>query len=96
MKWVLLALSLYALLVAYNVLFLVPGNYDEFNFVAAGAAISVAAVLAWFSGRKFAKKQATWKELMSTPPVVIWTFVVVVMGCVGILKLFTYRPGLFR
>lgn len=57
MKWVLLSLSLYLLLVAFNVLFMMPGNYDWFNFVAAAVALSLAAVLAWLSIKRFKPDQ---------------------------------------
>jgi hypothetical protein len=92
MKWFLFALSLYALLVAYNVLFWMPGNYDWFNFLAAALALAVAAVLAWFSGRRFAGKQASWRAMIQTPPAVIWIFVVALICCAGTLKLLVYRP----
>ena len=92
MKWLLFIASLIALLFAYNALFMMPGNYDWLNFTVAGIAVSVAALLAWLSGRRFAPNHAaTLKELMLSPPAVIWIFVVAVFCCVGIIKLFVYR-----
>ena len=36
MKWVLFALSLFALWVTFNALFMLPGRYTAFNFELAG------------------------------------------------------------
>jgi len=90
MKWLLFALSLFALLVAYNALFMLPGSYDWFGFTAAGVAISIAAVCAWFSGRRFAGKQATRRELMLSPPAVIWLFVLLLFCGAGLIRVVAY------
>ena len=91
MKWVLFLLSLLALFFANNMLFWVSGNYDWLNFAASGVAISLAAVLAWLSSKRFAGEHASRKELMMTPPAVIWIFVVVLFCCAGLMKLVMYR-----
>jgi len=90
MKWVLFLLSLVALFAANNALFWLPGRYDWFNFVAAAVAIPVAAVLAWFSSKRFVGGQATWKEVLTAPPAVIWFFVVVVFLFEGLTKVAAY------
>lgn len=91
MKWVLFLLSLVALFVANNTLFWVPGSYDWFTVVAAGIAISIAAVLAWFSSKKFAastsKGQADLKDVLMAPPAVIWFFVMLVFCLIGLLRI---------
>lgn len=46
MKWIFFFVSLSALFVANNGLFLLPGHYDFFNFVAAGVAIFLAVLFA--------------------------------------------------
>jgi len=95
MKWVQFLLSLVALFVANNALFWLSGRYDWFNFVAAGAAISVAAVLAWFSSKRFAKStsgaSASWKHVVTAPPIVIWLFVMLLFSIFGLMKMVTYR-----
>jgi len=90
MKWFLFALSLFSLLVAYNALFMLPGSYDWFGIAVAAVAILAAAVCAWFSGRRFASKQATWRELMLTPPAVIWLFVLLLFCCAGFIRVVAY------
>jgi len=91
MKWVLFLLSLLALFFANNMLFWVPGSYGWRNFVLAGIAIFLAAVLAWLSSKRFAREHASWRELMMTPPAVIWIFVVLLLCCAGLMKAVMYR-----
>jgi formate hydrogenlyase subunit 3/multisubunit Na+/H+ antiporter MnhD subunit len=59
MKWVLLALSIYAFLVSANALLLmpprVPGTTDWFNVVLSVVALAVAIVLGWLSHKRFDK-----------------------------------------
>jgi hypothetical protein len=91
MKWVLFLLSLVALFFANNTLFWVPGSYDWFTVVAAGIAISTAAILAWFSSKKFAEStsrgHAALKDVVMAPPAVIWLFVMLVFCLVGLLRI---------
>ena len=91
MKWVLFLLSLVALFFANNTLFWVPERYDWFTAVAAGIAISTAAVLAWFSSKKFAgstsKGQVALKDVLMAPPAVIWLFVMLVFCLIGLLRI---------
>ena len=88
MKWVLLALEVLTLLFANNVLFLIPGGYGWSNFVAAGVAILIAAILAWFSGKIFSRHRLTervdWQEIVKTPSVLVWIAVVAAF-CVALL-----------
>ena len=88
MKWLLLLLSLMALFVANNALFWLPGKYDWFNFVAAGLAILIAGVLAWFSSKRFAATtvgaHASSKNVVMAPPMAIYLFVLLIFlagGC---------------
>ena len=90
MKWLLFLVSLVALLFAYNALFMMPGNYDWLNFAISGLAISAAAILAWLSGKKFSRGQATFRELMLTPPVVIWIFVALLFCGAGLIRVVAY------
>src|ERR1700677_4665779 len=89
MKWVLFALSLFALWVSFNALYMLPGRYTAFNFELAGAGITVGILTAWLSGKRFAtadepkRKQRT---IMQTPPVVLCTFVLVIFCAMGILR----------
>lgn len=59
MKWVLLALSIYALLVSANALLLmpprVPGTTDWFNVALSVVALAVAILLGWLSRKRFDK-----------------------------------------
>jgi len=90
MKWLLFLLSLVALLFAYNALFMMPGNYDWLNFAIAGVAIPVAAILAWLSGKRFTSDRATLKELMLTPPAVVWIFVLLLFCGEGLARVVAY------
>lgn len=90
MKWVLFLLSLVFLFAANNALFWLPGKYDWFNFVAAGTGISVAAVLAWFSSKRFVKvlpeREYSWKDVAMTPPAVVWFLVILLFLFGGVIK----------
>jgi hypothetical protein len=63
--------------------------------VAAGIAISVAGVLAWFSSKRFAQSareaHITWKKVVMTPPAVNWLFVMLLFFLVGLTKIAEYR-----
>ncbi len=97
MKWVLFLLSPVALFAANNALFWVPGRYDWFTAVAAGTAISTAAVLAWFSSKKFvgstSKGQAPLKDLLMAPPAVVWLLVMLVFWLAGLLRITSLARG---
>ena len=90
MKWLLFLLSLFALFVANNALFWLPGRYGWFNFVMAGAAIAAAAVLAWFSGKRFTKSASgtrpSWMDVVMTLPATIWMVVVFLFCLFGLTK----------
>ncbi len=87
-------LSLIFLFAANNALFWLPGKYDWFNFVAAGTGISVSAVLAWFSSRRFVKtapgREYSWKDVAMAPPSVIWFVVIVLFLFGGAIKVIGY------
>ena len=88
MKWVLLTVEVLTLLFTNNVLFMIPGRYGWSNFVAAGAAVLLAAAAAWFSGKIFSRHRLTervqWKEVVKTAPVLVWIAVVSAF-CVALL-----------
>lgn len=90
-KWTFFLLSLYALHIADNALFRIPGVFGWFNFVAACVAITVAAALAWFSGKRFANAQSTWKDIAKTPPGAIWMFVMLLFCFFGLAKVIRYH-----
>jgi hypothetical protein len=94
MKWTLFLLSLFALFAANNALFWLPGSYDWFNFVAAGIAIFVAAILAWFSSKRFVQPTSgalvTWNKVVMAPPAVIWLFVILLFCLLGLMKIVVY------
>ena len=94
MKWFLFFLSLLALFVANNALFWVPGRYDWFTFVAAGAAISLAILFAWLSSRKFvapsSMAQANWQDVIKAPPSAVCIFVLLLFFAVGVLRFIAY------
>jgi len=76
MKWILFAVELLLLFATFNALFMVPGPFDWFNVVAACIGISVSAVCAWFSGKRFLsfrrEGRPSWKDLAGTPPAIVW------------------------
>ena len=94
MKWLFFGLSLLSLFAANNALFWLPGQYDWFNFVAAGVAISLALLFAWLSARRFAAStsatQPTWRDLARTPPATICIFVLLLLVAIGLLKFVAY------
>jgi hypothetical protein len=95
MKWSLFVLSLIGLFFANNILFWIPGKYDWFTAVAAGISIVSAGALAWFSSKKFARDslggQATWRNVLMAPPVVIWCFVILLFCLFSLVKIAAHR-----
>lgn len=94
MKWTLFGISLIALFVANNALFMVPEKYDWFTAVAVTSAICVAGICAWFGGKRFAAAafdKPTWKQVVMSPPAVVWIFVIVLFCLVGLSKFVAYR-----
>jgi hypothetical protein len=91
MKWALLGLELLMLFFANNVLFLLPGGYDWFNFVAAAVAVTIAAVSAWFSGKIFSgrrlRERVKWQEMLKAPPGIVWVSVVLAFCLAGLMKI---------
>ena len=94
-KWVLFLISLLALFVANNALFLMPGEYSWFNAVSAAIAISIAAVLAWFSSKGFVKSaspsDAGWRRVVGAPPALVWIIVVLWFCALGVMKIIEKR-----
>jgi membrane associated rhomboid family serine protease len=81
MKWLLFALSLFALWVAFNALFMLPGRYTAFNFELAAAGIVIGIVTAWLSGKRFidtGHRRGKRGALMQAPPVLLCTFILVI------------------
>ena len=91
MKWLLFLLSLFALFVANNALFWLPGKYNWFSFVMAGTAIAVAAACAWFSGKRFAKSahgmRPRFRDVVMTLPATIWIVVIFLFCLFGLTKI---------
>ena len=94
MKWFFFLLSLFALFFTNNTLFLVPGNYDWFTFVAAGISISLAILFAWLSSRRFVAAssvaQPTWRDVVKSPPSTICIFVLLLFLAVVVMKMVAY------
>jgi hypothetical protein len=94
MKWILFAISLFALWVAFNALFMAPGRYSAFNFEVAGAGIVIGVLLAWISGKRFLvaePKRTLEAAIMKTPPMVLCMFILFVFCAIGVVKLMAYR-----
>jgi hypothetical protein len=94
MRWILFLLSLVFLFAANNALFWAPGKYDWLNFTFAGVAIVLAATLAWFSSRIFARsssaEQVSWRDVAMAPPALIWFFVMLLFLFGGMVKVIGY------
>jgi hypothetical protein len=94
MRWLLFAISLVALWFAFNLLFMVPGNYSATTFGLAGAGIVVGAVTAWLSGKRFAVAGTSSNrltEIVKTPPMVLCIFILCIFCAIGVVKFLAYR-----
>jgi hypothetical protein len=90
MKWLLLAVSLLALWVSFNALYMVPGRYTAFNFEVAGIGIAIGILTALLSGKRFVdvdRGRRTKKAIMLTPPLVLCTFILLVFCVMAGLKI---------
>ena len=91
MKWLPFAVSLFALWVSFNALFMAPGpRYRTFDFQVAGVGIAVGILTAWLSGKRFVvanRARSTKGAIMLTPPVVLCTFILFVFGAMAVLKI---------
>ena len=70
MKWPLFVISLFALWVAFNALYMLPGRYTAFNFELAAIGIGVGILTAWLSGRRFAEADSRRRKrgaIMQSP-----------------------------
>lgn len=93
MKWILFAISLFALWVAFNALFMAPGRYSAFNFEVAGVGILVGITLAWVSGKRFADAEPKRRRsgaILKAPPMVLCIFILFVFCTIGVIKLMAY------
>ena len=94
MKWVLFAISLFALWVAFNALFMLPGQYSAFNFELAGSGIVAGILLAWVSSKGFLAsepKRLRNTAIMKAPPMVLCIFILIVFCAIGVIKFMAYR-----
>ena len=93
MKWILFALSLLALWVAFNSLFMLPGQYSAFNFELAGVGVIAGVVLAWISSKQFvaAEPKRHRGAIMKAPPMVLCIFIVFVFCAIGVIKFVAYQ-----
>jgi len=82
LKWILFMGELFFLWVLCNTVFLVPGNYTWERIVMIALAALFSGGFAWFSARFFvggsADEGSSLGRMVSTPPSVIWIFVIVV------------------
>ena len=75
MKWIYLGLTILCLWVAFNALFMLPGNYDAFSFWAAGIAIVISVSCAILGGRRFVAAeggQRRGRRIWFTPPMIFF------------------------
>jgi membrane associated rhomboid family serine protease len=94
MKWILFAISLFVLWVAFNALFMAPGPYSAFKFEVAGVGIALGVLTAWLSGKRFADaepKRRRSAAIMKAPPVVLCIFILFVFCAIGVVKFMAYR-----
>ncbi|MBV8207819.1 MAG: hypothetical protein JO041_13580 [Acidobacteria bacterium] len=94
MKWLLFVISLFALWVAFNALYMVPGRYDAFRLEFAGGSITVGILAAWLSGRRFAKSDASKPRtgaILQAPPVVLCIFILAIFCAMAVMKFMAYR-----
>jgi hypothetical protein len=91
MKWLLFAVSLLGLWIAFNSLFMLPGQYSAINFVLAGIGIVVGVLLAWISGRHFVGTELKISTIMKAPPMVLCVFILLIFCAIGIMKFIAYR-----
>lgn len=94
MKWLLFAISLFALWVSFNALYMLPGRYSAFNFELAAVGIAVGIAAAWLSGKRFADADQRKRKkgtIMQAPPVVLCAFILIIFCVMGVLKSMSSR-----
>ncbi len=90
MKWLLFAVSLLGLWIAFNSLFMIPGPYSAINFELAGIGTVVGVLLAWISSRRFVDSEPKSSTIMKAPPMVLCVFILLVFCAIGIMKFIAY------
>ena len=94
MKWFLFALSLLGLWIAFNSLFMLPGQYSAFNFALAGVGVGVGVLLAWISSKRFVDAEPKTNRsaaILQAPPMVLCAFILLVFCAIGFVKRVAYR-----
>jgi hypothetical protein len=89
MRWLLFSASLFANWVAFNLLFMVPGRYTSTKAGIVAALIGLAVGTAWLSARRFIDtrlKRQNLAALWQTPPLLLCTFILVVMCAIGLIQ----------
>jgi hypothetical protein len=93
MKWILFGISVFALWVAFNALFMLPGPYSAFNFDAAAVGMAVGVLMAWLSSKRFVEAQPRRQRtaVLQAPPMIVCLFVLFLLCAMGALKLLASR-----
>lgn len=94
MKWLLFAVSLFTLWVAFNALFMASGRYHAFNFEVAGIGIALGVMTAWLSSKKFMRTERETSRgaaVLKAPPVLFCIFILLLFCAMGALKVVAYR-----
>jgi hypothetical protein len=94
MKWFLFALSLLGLWIAFNSLFMLPGQYSAFNIALAGVGVGVGVLLAWISSKRFLDaepKRNRSAAILQAPPMVLCAFILLAFCAIGFVKWMAYR-----
>jgi len=93
LRWVLFVIEIFCLWVLCNTLFLVPGPYRGERGIIIVVAALLAATIAWCSGKMFnaSKTPSPTSKTISTPPMAICIFVLVVAAIVMTVAVFANR-----
>lgn len=95
MGWLFSGLTVLCLWVSFNALFMLPGQYDAFNFWAAGISIALATVCAWFGSRKFVSrmsaKRRRARSMWAAPPMVICITGLAIIALAALLRVVGHR-----
>ncbi len=94
MKWLLFAISFFALWFAFNLLFMVPGRYSAITVALAAGGIIVGLSMAWLSGKRFVGAESERHRsaaILKAPPMVLCIFILFVFCAIGVIKFMAYR-----